>query len=164
MNHRLIVSWIFRVGALLVGIPALLMLIDIGLGLFTVTHAVQHAPQPQWVDVQKYGLVGLIANGGQIFGGLMIAFATLGLVVAILFAFMLVLAIFFAILFFFTGRGVAGHADWARVMGIVLSALCLLIWLAGVKNNTDHMPDLLLACTGVAISAYAIWTLGWRYT
>lgn len=164
MNHRLIVSWIFRVGALLVGIPALLLLIDIGVGLFTVTHAIQHAPQPQWLDVQKYGIVGLIANGGQIFGGLFIALATLGLVVAILFAFMLALVIFFAVLFFFTGRGVSRHADWARVMGIVLSVLCLLLWLTGVNNNTDHLPDLMLASTGVAISAYAIWALGWRYT
>lgn len=162
INQRMIVAWMFRIGALLIGLPALIGLFQILMFLFVGVEVVNHAPDYPWIDIQKYGIAGLVWNSGEFFKVMFEMLAGLGVIVAIFLAFALTVAIGVAILFFFTGIGVARHADWAKVMGIVLSSLCLLFWLGGL-HNAQH-ADIAVAAVGAALSGYAIWVLGWRYT
>lgn len=161
MNHRLIVSWIFRIGALLFGIPALIGLFQVLMFLFLGAEIVHQSPSYPWLDIQKYGIAGMVWNSGEFFKVMFQMLAALGIVIAILLAFALVMAIVVAVLFFFTGIGVARHADWARIMGIALSAMCMLFWAAGLSS--DHLGDIAFAAAAEALAVYTIWVLGWRY-
>jgi hypothetical protein len=161
VNQRMIVAWMFRIGAILIGVPALLGLIQLIASVFMVYRIAQPVSDLHALDIQKYGLVGMLWDSGAFLGVIFQMLAGLGIIVAILISIALVSAIAFAILFFFTGNGVARRADWAKVMGIVLSAMCLLFWLSGLLN-AQH-ADIAVAAVGVVLSAYAIWVLGWRY-
>jgi hypothetical protein len=56
---------------------------------------------------------------------------------------------------------VARRADWAKVMGIALSAMCVLFWIGGLRS--EHVADIALSAMAEALAIYAIWVLGWRY-
>jgi hypothetical protein len=162
INHRIIVSWIFRIGALLIGIPALVALFEVLMFLFLGAEIVQHSPSYPWLDIQKYGIVGMVWNSGEFVKVMFQLLAGLGVVIAIFLSIALIFAIVLAILFFFTGIGVARRADWARVMGIVLSAICVVCWLNGLRGG-EHLTDIAFAAAAEAIAVYSIWVLGWRY-
>ena len=161
IDHRIVVSWIFRIGALLIGIPALVALFEILMVVFMGAEIVQRSPTYPWLDIQKYGIVGMVWNSGEFVKVMFQMLAGLGVVLAIILSIALIFAIVFAILFFFTGIGVARRADWARVMGIVLSAICVVSWLGGLRG--DHVIDIAFAAAAEAVAVYAIWVLGWRY-
>jgi hypothetical protein len=166
MNHRMIVAWIFRAGGLLFGVPAFIGLIDIVTSLILFSHAARQVHQSHMLDIQKYGIAGMISDGGQLLGGMFMLFVGLGMFIAVLVAIVFVMMIVFALFCFFTGNGIARRAEWARVMGIVLSAICLLFWLTGLhaaQNGDAVITATLITLTGAAASAYAIWALGWRY-
>jgi hypothetical protein len=162
INQRMIVAWMFRIGALLIGIPALIGLFQILMFLFVGVEVVNHAPEYPWIDIQKYGIAGLIWNSGEFFKVMFQMLAGLGVIVAAFLAFALTVMIGVAILFFFTGIGVARRADWAKVMGIALSAMCVLFWIGGLRS--EHVADIALSAMAEALAIYAIWVLGWRYT
>jgi hypothetical protein len=167
VNQRMIVAWMFRIGALLFGVPALIGLIDIIANLILLERIAPHIQPGQPLDIQKYGIVGMLADGGNLIGLMLSFVAGLGILAAILLATVLTILIAVSSLFFFTGNGVARRADWAKVMGIVLSALCLLFWLGGLhaaQNGDADVTSTIVTATGIAASAYAIWVLGWRYT
>ena len=59
---------------------------------------------------------------------------------------------------FYTGRALEGHQPWARVVGMILIAILLLISLGGmmVLGRT-------VAFAAILTCSYALWVLGWRY-
>lgn len=157
----MIVSWIFRIGALLLGIPALVGLFEVLFVVFVGVHVVQQTPDYPWIDIQKYGIAGMVWNSGEFIAVMLKMLAGIGLFIAVLFAIALIFGILFAILYFVTGVGVARQRDWARVIGIVLAAFSLLFWLGGL--NSGHAPDIATSAIGAAVAGYTIWALGWRY-
>lgn len=161
INHRMIVAWIFRIGALLIGIPALVGLFEILSIVFMGVEIAHRTPEYPWLDIQKYGIAGMIWNSGEFFALVIQMLAGLGVVLAIILCIALIFAILLAILFFFTGNGVARRADWAKTMGIVLSAMCMLSWAGGL--HSDQAANIAVAAAAEALAVYAIWVLGWRY-
>jgi hypothetical protein len=68
----------------------------------------------------------------------------------------------FAVLLYFTGRGLHASRGVARAMGILLAILPLLVSFVGITSLRRPVP---FAVSSVifALSAYVIWALGWRF-
>jgi len=159
INHRLIVGWCFRIGGWVVGLPSLVALAFVLVNLFSPTPAPDNSA---YLDVGTYGIAGLLANGAHAVGN---AFAWLGNVarwIAKAIAVALAAILLFALGLSVTGRGVLRHSSSARVLAVVLAFGFLLVWavaLFGLARSAVALPT-----AGIAVSLYALWVLGWRYT
>lgn len=158
--HRNVVATEFRVGGALLGIASLVVLAD---SIYTA-YAVRSARAPDGsppLDIGKYGLVGLLANGGQVAGRavhtLLITASWLAAAVAVV-AFVTLLL---ALLVYLTGRGIAQQAGWARILGGLLSLGLALITIAAL-TIVDHGAAAIVAVPAV-LSLYTLWVLIWRY-
>lgn len=157
-THRLLVARGFRIGSWVVGLPALLVLI-------ALIASLAHPATPDhssYLDVQKYGIAGLLANGAHAaskafdwLGGIA---AWLGKALAIAFA-----AIFlWAGVLYFVGRGIARRSTAGRVMGLLMSLSWLLLSLTLLLFLSHGV--MVLPILGSVLSLYVIWVLCWRYT
>jgi hypothetical protein len=160
--NLLIVSRGFRVLGLLLGVPSGLLFLDLFMNLFVFPTRMPPPDHSPPLDIQKYGIAGLLSYGAKGMGMMFMALGTLAEWAAELLAVIMFFVMLFSLLLFFAGRGMAHHAGWARVMGFVLAALFLLTWL-GILSVANQYPGIAVACVGVAMSLYAIWVLGWRY-
>lgn len=156
-SHRDIVAWGFCIGGALLGVPSALGLLAIG-----ASQIFLRSPEDKsaYLDVGKYGIAGLLQNGANAIADM---FAWLGGIATWLEAVLaagLAMALMFAIVLFFTGRGIARHAGGASAIGIVLSVIFLLLWtlvLLSTPRNAMALPAI-----GMTMSVYAIWALAWR--
>jgi uncharacterized membrane protein (DUF2068 family) len=158
-NHRLIVAGGFRVAGWVLGLPALLAAIWLGVGAFTFTHLPAEASP--YLSVQRYGLVGLLTNSAHAAAS---ALVFLGHLAGWLLGMLAVLALFtalFGVLLELTGRGLWRAAAWARALAIVICAIGLLNGLGALAllPRGAAMADGVM----IAIEAYALWVLGWRF-
>ena len=66
------------------------------------------------------------------------------------------------VMLFYTGRGLIGHALWARISGGVFAIGMLALSCVGVLglHRAGAFVSLLVACAAV----YAMWVLGWRFS
>ncbi len=160
-NQSVIVGYGFRVLSLLFGVPSFVVLLDLFVNLFVLKTPMPQPDNSPPLDVQKYGIVALLDYGARGIGAMFGAFTALAVWVAQLLAALLFFVVLFAVLLFFVGRGIAHHAMWARVMGILISAALLLACI-GLLSVTDRMATMTV-CVGIVVALYTIWVLGWRY-
>ena len=159
VNHRIIVGYGFRIGGSLIGLPSLVMLLLICVSLFG-GHA--QADKSSYLDVGTYGIAGLLTNGAHAVGAV---FAWLGGIAAWIekaLAVGFIALIVFAAGLYVTGKGIARHSAGARIAAFAITLVFLCFWvvlLLSLSRDALVMPAI-----GVAVSLYALWVLGWRYT
>lgn len=121
----------------------------------------QASRPPQFLDVQTYGLVGLLANAAT---GLGAAFSFLNGVLVGILVFLAVLALaatVFSGLVGFVGQGLKTSAKWARPAAVVLLSILALI---GLFVLPDLAPMAQVADGAVlVVLSYGLWALVWRY-
>jgi len=156
LTHRRIVTLAFQASGYLLGVPSCVLALFLGASAFVIGS--DHASRPaQYLDVQAYGLVGLLSNAAT---GLGAAFSFLNGVVAGILVFLAVLA-FAAALLGFVGRGLKASANWARPLAVVLLSIMALI---GFFALTVLDRSLWLADGAVlAALSYGLWVLVWKY-
>jgi hypothetical protein len=157
-HHRLIVAAGFRVAGWVVGIPALLA--SIGLGVSAVLLGGGPSKTP-YLDDRTYGLAGVLTNGVHAVADV-IAFigAMASLVMAVLAVLGLLVALF-AVLLYLIGRGLKAAATWARVLGALVAALAMVnaaVALSVLSREGQIVDAVLIAGLG-----YALWVLVWRF-
>ena len=159
-RHLSIVANGFRAAGWLVGIPsvaALLFMIWVLISLRNPT-----PPDPQYTDIGKYGLVGLLQSGACGLGKVFQFFGGLSRWVAGVLAGVSVLLMLFSAALFYTGRGLHHHATWARITGGLLAVL-LLLFSSGLVLGLPRAgawSSAVILCASV----YALWVLGWRFS
>jgi hypothetical protein len=160
MTHRRIVMRGFQISGWLLGVPAILMALVMGIGAFVIGSAPTARP-PEYLSVATYGIVGLISNAATGLGGVL-SFLN-GFVAGILglFAVLALATALFAVLLGLIGRGLSRSARWARPMaGAVLIILSLnsLLALTVLKGEAWFADGVVL----VAL-LYGLWVLVWRF-
>jgi len=107
-------------------------------------------------------LMDLIIWGFRLFGKLFEALGDAAKWVMTMLAVASFLAIGVSVVFYYTARGLHAGRSWARVVGILLAILPLLISLLAVASSHRSMATLFFAMIGAAC-VFVIWTLGWRF-
>ncbi len=160
MNHVRIVANGFRVLGLTLGIPAVALLFTFGGSLFALHH--QPASDPSHpLDINKYGIVGLLQNGAIGLGKGLEFLSGVGLWAATIMAVLALVVFLLAGILFLTGRGIAARRRWARIAGIMFCVLTLLAaWTLAFNVPRDGIVAVMML---VAVTIYALWILGWRY-
>jgi hypothetical protein len=160
LRHVKIVANGFRATGLLLGAVSLVSLFMFGGSLFLVGR--QPPPPPSHpLDIQTYGLVGLLQNGAIGLGHALNFLGTLGLWLGVLIAVVSLVVLVVASLLFFIGRGVAAHAGWARIAAGLCAGFALLV----CGSVLFSLPREGAAIDGafVVVVLYTLWVLGWRY-
>ncbi|HEY5337283.1 MAG TPA: hypothetical protein VIJ85_03695 [Rhizomicrobium sp.] len=160
VDHRVIVANAFRIFGVLLGLPAAVVLIKLVVD-FATLHSAPPVQPAHHLDVGTYGIVALLSYGAQGMGALLGFLGTLAVFAAVLIGIAAALALGFAILLYFTSRGIGRGQSWARVTAILISIFFLLSWIGALfAVQRDFIA---VACGGVALSLYALWVLGWKY-
>ena len=158
--HRRIVATEFRLTGLLLGVASLVVMVDSGYSAYVARHAPPPDNSPP-LDIGKYGLAGLLWNGGQVAGR---ALHTLSLAAAWILAVVAVVAFvlfLLAVLIYATGAGIARQRAWARVAGVLLSlGLGFTTISALFVVDRDAIP---IVAVPAVLSLYTLWMLVWRY-
>lgn len=158
--HRRFVATEFRLTGALLGIGSLIVLVDSGYGAY-VAHNAPPADNSPPLDVGKYGLVGLLTNGGQVAGRALhtLSFAAAWVLAAV--AVVAFVVFLLSVLVYFTGGGIARQRGWARVMAVLLSLILALITISALFV-VDRGAIPIFAVPAV-LSLYTLWALVWRY-
>jgi hypothetical protein len=164
--HLKIVAGEFRVAGLLLGIPSAAALAYLLYAIIDLRST--PAPPPDhssYLEVGKYGLVGLLNNGvkgiGAVFGKPLEMAAQAAMWVIVALAIASLVAALFAVLLYFIGRGIGHRAMWARIFGIVLTSGFLLVSILALTSlRRDLAP---IAVLPIGLSLYTLWVLGWRF-
>ena len=156
-DHRGIVGRGFRIGGWVLGVPSAAGLLAVGVSLLLV-----RSPDDKstYLDIGKYGIAGLLANGAKGVGGVLDWFGGIGVWLEKLLAAGFAAALLFAVMLYFTGRGIARHAKGAGEVGIGLSALFALFWLVVLLSTSRSAMAVPVA--GLMMTGYSIWALGRR--
>jgi len=164
--HLQIVSGEFRIAGLSLGVPSIAAFVAL---IYTaIDLRSMPAPPPdhsQYLDIDKYGLAGLLNNGvkgiGDVIGTpfALAAEAASWLIVALAMASLV--AALFAVLLYCVGRGVKHRARWARFVGIILTTGCLFISILALTSLRRGLAP--FAVLPVGLSLYTVWVLGWRF-
>jgi hypothetical protein len=64
---------------------------------------------------------------------------------------------------FFTAKGLYAGRGWARVMGLLIAIVPLLVSMMMIASVRRPLP-VAAAMVTAAASGYVIWTLGWRFS
>jgi hypothetical protein len=160
MDYRSIIAWQFRIGGLLLGLPALAILLKLGVDVWTVPPAPKIQPS-QHLDVGTYGLVALLSDGAQGLGAMLGVLGTLAGFAAIAIGVVAALALLLGTLLYFTGGGVGRGENWARIVAIMVSIVFFLFWSAMLF--ADQRGVVAVAGFGTAVALATLWILGWRY-
>lgn len=160
ISHLMIIALGFRLTGALLGVAAVAALVDFADTAMTLRRLPADTSAP--VDVGTYGLAGLLHNGARGAGKVLSALLTgPGFWVVVILAIAAVAALLFAILLYLVGRGIGHHANWARIIAIMMSiglatASCAI--LAALRG--DQAP---VAIAPIALSLYTLWALIWRF-
>jgi hypothetical protein len=158
VQHRELIATAFRVGGLVLGIPSAVAFAYCGYGAARLYFLPPIPPGSktgdQLIDLFVSG-VRVLAKLAELLGG------------AIEWALTILTVVFFgclafSVLLYFTGRGLHASRGVARVMGILLTILPLLVSFGGVMATRRPVPFVISGVT-FALSAYVIWALGWRF-
>ena len=156
-DHRQIVARGFRIGGWLLGVPSALGLLAIGAS-FVFLRTPEN--QSDYLDIGKFGIAGLLANGAKGVGDFLGGLGHIALWMEEILAAGLAAAVALAVILYFTGRGIARHARGANVVGLMLSIFFALFWL-GVLLSTSRSA-MAVPAAGMAMAGYSVWVLGWR--
>ena len=146
---------VFYVVAAVLGLPSLLgilfsIVFGIRLWLLPVPPANAPVKNPDAIIMMLEGITRVIGIGAGFFSGV-------GKTMTVVIAVVSVVALTFAIVFFYTGRGLHNHQAWARVIAMLLLAVLLLLSLLVLLSM--RMPMRLLPAMLAAAAIYALWTL-----
>ena len=157
-RHRLIVAAGFRIAAWVIGIPALLASIGLGVGAVLLADS---PPKTPYMDDKTYGVLGVLINGVHAVTDVITFIGAMaGLVLAILAVVGVVIALF-AVLLYLIGRGLRTAATWARIAGLVVVAVLMLN--AAIAFSLLNRGGEIVDAVVIAGLAYAVWTLIWRF-
>src|SRR5665213_2567054 len=123
-DHRRIVVLGFRIGGWLLGVPSALGLVAIG-GSLVLLRTPEN--KSDYLDIGKYGIAGLLANGAKGVGDFLGGLGHIALWLEEILAAGLAAGVALAVILYFTGRGIARHAKGANVAGLLLSVFFALI-------------------------------------
>lgn len=157
--HRDIVAWGFTIGGAALAVPSAVGLVAVVWAMFSAPTTPEN--KGEYLDVGTYGIAGLLANGAKGVGALFDWMGGVAAWVEGVLAGVLGAALLFAILLFFTGRGIARHASGAGTLGIVLSVIFALVW-AAILLSVNRNAAMAVPALGLAAALYAIWVLGWK--
>jgi hypothetical protein len=159
VQHRELVATAFRVGGLLLGIPSSAAFAFFGFGAARLYFLNPHVTPSGKTGNQ---LMDLLLSGARISAKV---FEFFGGAVEWILAVLSVASfgcLAFAVLLYFTGRGLHASRGVARAMGILLAILPLLVSFIGVAAMRRSVPFVVSSVT-LVLSAYVIWVLGWRF-
>jgi len=158
-RHLSVVANGFRAAGCILGIPSIAAFVFV----CWVWYSIQVTPpDPRFTSVQKYGIVGILESGAYGLGKVFQFFGGLSRWVAGLLALITMVTTLISVALFYTGRGLAYHAGWARVVGIIL-ALGLMFVSSGGFMGLQRGAS--IASLGLVLAGgYAIWVLGWRFS
>jgi hypothetical protein len=145
--------------AWLLGIPALAACVGLTLAFFELRRAA--APEGHMLDVQKYGLVGLLTNGAVGADRVLGFLSGIASGVAAALAVLALIAVLWAVVIYLIGRGLARRAAWARVLGVMAAAGLLLVGLGALAIAPHRLA--LAPWPPIAAALYALWALIWRF-
>jgi hypothetical protein len=155
-----IVALELRVAGWVLGVPSFLSTLGLSVGAFVLRHG-PPVDNSQSLDIQKYGLVGLLANGARGVAKTLefIAHAAAWLVAGL--AILSLAALLTAVIFYLAGRGIQHHKIWARIVSILIF-LGLLAIASGALSVLPHalVP---IDCLLIGASLYSLWALVWRF-
>jgi hypothetical protein len=164
--HLRIVAGEFRIAGLLLGIPSVAAFAYLLYSIIDLRSV--PAPPPDhssYLDIEKYGLVGLLNNGikgvGAVVGKPLEVAAQMAMRLMEIAAVASFAAALFAVLLYVIGRGIAHHATWARIFGAVLTIMVLLVSVMALTSLPRDLAP--YAALPIALSLYTLWTLGWRF-
>jgi hypothetical protein len=161
MHHQHIIAVAFRVCGWALGIPALLLFLDLSVNLI----ALHFRPAPDklhLLDIGSYGLVGLLVNGAQVFGKLFEGISVVATWIMDAAAIISLIVVGFAAILYFTGQGIENHATWARVVAMLISVSIVLISLGAMTAVPRHLLAVPILTMGA--SFYTLWVLGWKFS
>ncbi|MBL8179454.1 MAG: hypothetical protein JNK48_32545 [Bryobacterales bacterium] len=145
----------FQLTGLILGIPSLLAALFFGgYALFLKFTAPPDTPAAH----AGPSLVNYLVDAARLAGK---AFGFLGAVAQAVFTFfacIALLVLLFAVLCFFTGRGLHANAPWARITAMLISGVTLFIAAIGILS-TRRVPGLLLFGPFATAAGYTLWTL-----
>lgn len=145
----------FQMAALVMGVPSLAAVLFFGgSAIFLRMNTPVESPGGH----AGPSLVNYLVDGARLLGKI---FGFLGLVGQTVFAVLAgvaFLVLLFAVLCFFTGRGLQENAMWARVVAMGISGVVLLIAAFGILS-TRRVPGLIFFGPFAAASGYALWAL-----
>jgi hypothetical protein len=162
-RHLLIVANGFRYAGIFLGIPALVACLCLT-GLWIELAMVAPKPIPSGspaINLQRDGIVAVVVAGGTLVAK---AFQFLteasSWVIGSLSIVAFVLTLI-GVAAFFTGRGLYGHATWARIVaGVIASGFFVVSFLA--FTSIRRGPNF-FALLPLSVSIYALWVLIRRF-
>jgi hypothetical protein len=162
-RHLLIVANGFRAMGLILGVPSLLVFLSlttlkIELALSKPNPSTQNQPP---IDIGREGIVGVIRGVATIIvTPLELIVKGLDWVAGVVDIIAAVVAVVGACLFF-TGRGLALHATWARIFAGLAASGCLLVSL--LLMTALRRGAILVALIPIGLSIYMLWVLIRRF-
>jgi hypothetical protein len=160
IDHRQIVAATFRVISLAIGVPS-----SIAFAFLSWSAVRLHMSNPQLSPAAPSGdaLIDLLVSGARTFGQLAAFVGGAGKWFITLLAVASLVCVGFAALLPLTARGLYAGRAWARVVGILLTVLTLLVSLGAL--TAVGRPVTLIAFVALTVfSVYAIWALGWHFS
>jgi hypothetical protein len=166
--HQHIVACTFRFFSYVAGIPAATVLVFSLCWRISNFFTVAAPPAPdssEYLDVKTYGLVALLSNtvkavGTVIGGGFQALDALMDWMMGGLAIASFVLALVCAVLYS-TANGIDRHAQWARVVGVVMLICFLILWYGALMMSSRVWT--LLPCIAISFVLYSMWSLVWKY-
>ena len=145
----------FYVVAVALGLPSLLGVlfsIVFGIRLWLLPAPSANAPvkNPDAIIMMLEGITRVVGIGAGFFSGV-------GKMLTVVVAVASIVALAFAIVCFYTGRGLHNHQAWARGIAMLLLAVLLLLSLLVLLSM--RMPLRLLPAVFAVAAIYALWTL-----
>jgi hypothetical protein len=142
-----------------VGVPSALATLGFTAGAILFGGQAQdHSP---YLDSKAYGPAGAVANGAHAVGDIFSFIGTLASAILVVMALVALAATLFAVLLYFTGRGLKAAAAWARIVGGLVSVLTLANCAISLTALTDDGKVVVgLIMVGLL---YSLWVLAWRF-
>ena len=165
MNRQLsIVAGGFCVAGLMLAVASIVALIVTVPDIFTL-HQLGTAGHSQNLDIQKYGLVGLLQNGANGVGSVLGFFAGAGSWVLAILSVAFFALLVFAVVVFLAGRGIRRRAGWARIVAGLISLGVLLLFFPALLLALHALRPALgaIAALPIGASLYTLWVLIWRF-
>ena len=155
-NHLSNVILGFRIASLTLGIPSLIVFLFSGIAFLGLYF---RGGQPATgYSGGPASLVDFIVAGARMLGAVFDFFSEVAMIASAVATAVSLVLLTISIAMFYTGRALDAHQPWARMAGIVLVSILLLLSMGGmvVLGRTVGFAAI-LAC------GYALWVLGWRY-
>jgi hypothetical protein len=162
-RHLLIVANAFRTVGLLIGIPSLLVFLwltalKLELAWLKPDPSVQSASEA--VNIGRDGIVGIVVGIGTVIGKGFEFFGNAAGWIAGVFEIVAAAITLACACLFFTGRGLALHAAWARIAaGVTASGFLLISFMA----MTALRRGAAFALIPIGVSIYMLWVLIRRF-